>query len=75
MVMMSTSFPREQQDSIESFYHAATEDTVSRAHSWDTQLVFKVTSGVGVKSKNPSMFGLPPMTEDQDIFELGSNSI
>jgi hypothetical protein len=70
---MSTFFPMEQQDSIEYVYIAA-EDAVLRAHSWDVQLVFKATLGVGVKSKNPSIFDLPTMT-DQDIFQPGSNTI
>jgi hypothetical protein len=69
---MSTSFPKDVQDSVDSLY-AAAEDAVSCAHIWDVQLVFKVTSGVAVISKNPSILGLP--VTDQDLFEVGCNSI
>jgi hypothetical protein len=70
---MSTSFPKDVQDSVDSLY-AAAEDAVSRAHHiWDAQQVFKVTSGVAIVSKIPSILGIP--VTDQDLFEVGCNSI
>jgi hypothetical protein len=69
---MSTSFPSDVQDSVDSLY-AAAEDGVSHAHIWDAKLLFQVTSGVAVVSKNPLILGLPVM--DQDLFEVGCNPI
>jgi hypothetical protein len=69
---MSTFFPSDVEDSVVSLY-AAAEDGVMRAHIRDAKLVFKVTSGVAVVSKNPRVLGLPVM--DQDLFEVGCNPI
>jgi hypothetical protein len=69
---MSTSSPNDAPISLASLFSAA-EEAVTRAHIWDAKLVFKVTSGVAVGSKNPCIFGLP--VTDQDLFEVGCNPI
>jgi hypothetical protein len=62
-----------QKGSIEYLY-AAAEDAVSQAHAWDArQLIFRLTSAVGVQSCNPLLYGLP--VTDQDIFGVGADPV
>jgi hypothetical protein len=60
-----------KEETIDSLY-APTEAALSDAHSWDAQLFIKLTSGVAVQSKSPSLFGLP--VTEQDLFDVGSAS-